>query len=241
MKPEIIEAFYLSFKLALITTTLLLIISVPLGYWLSKPKQSIIKLICESIITLPLVLPSSVIGFYLLIMLSKNSQMGNLFYNLTGKNIIFDFNGLVIGSVIYSLPFVVRPIQSSFSGFPKSYLEASATLGASPLNRFFTILIPNCKNGIFTGLTLGFTHTLGEFGIILIIGGNIPGETQTISIAIFNAIESLNYKEAHFASSILVLISFLTIITLSIINKSSLLNIIKIKKENEKTLNKYHI
>ena len=190
----------LSIKLAFVTTIILLIIGVPFAWWLART-QHWSKVIFESIVALPLVLPPTVIGFYLLIISGKGSLIENF-------NIAFTFTGLVIGSVIYSLPFVVQPLQTSFSSLDKHLLEAASTLHASPLDRFITIIMPLARRGFLTATILGFAHTLGEFGIVLMIGGNIPGKTQTLSIAIYDSVEQLEYAKAHVLSGGLLVFSF---------------------------------
>lgn len=189
-----------SIKLAFITTIILLIIGVPFAWWLARTRHWS-KVIFESVVALPLVLPPTVIGFYLLILFGKGSFLGNF-------DIAFSFTGLVIGSVIYSLPFVVQPLQTSFSSIDERLLEAASTLRASTLDRFMTIVMPLSRRGFLTASILGFAHTLGEFGIVLMIGGNIPGKTQTLSIAIYDNVEQLEYAKAHIMSGGLLAFSF---------------------------------
>ncbi len=218
LKEEYINALILSIKLSFFTTIILIIISIPIAYWLSQ-KKTFLKSIVEIFITLPLVLPPSVIGFYLLIFLNRDSILGSTWFNLTGSYLVFNFNGLLIGSVIYSLPFVVKPIQNSFEFLPKQITESAATLGARPLDSFFSVILPLTRQGVITGALLGFTHTIGEFGIVLMIGGNIPGQTKTISISIFDAVEKLNYNEANIMSCILIFISLFCIGIIYFLNK----------------------
>ena len=221
LKTEYIEAFILSIKLSIVSTLILLIIAIPLAYWLAQ-KKTVIKSILEVFITLPLVLPPSVIGFYLLIFLKKESFIGNFWFHLTDSYLVFNFQGLLLGSIIYSLPFVVKPIQNSFEILPKQLAEAAAVLGAKPLDRFFSVILPCAKQGVITGILLGFTHTIGEFGIVLMIGGNIPGQTKTISISIFDAVERLEYHDANIMAFILIIISFLSVGSIYFLNRKNI-------------------
>ena len=211
-------AFILTIKLALITTIILLILGTPLAWWLSKTKWKY-KFIFESIIALPLVLPPTVLGFYLLISLSPDGFIGTISKTLGFGNLAFSFTGLVIGSVIYSLPFVVQPIQDAFTSIGNRPLEEAATLGASPIDRFFTIAVPLARHGFITGIVLGFAHTIGEFGVVLMIGGNIPGSTQVLSIAIYDHVESLSYSNAHLLSAALLILSFIMLVVVYAYNR----------------------
>jgi molybdate transport system permease protein len=204
-------ALGITLKLAFITTLILLIIGTPLAWWLSR-SQWRYKFLMEAIIALPLVLPPTVLGFYLLLMLGQNGPLGGLLNALGGSPLAFSFSGLVIGSVVYSLPFVVQPLQDAFSAVGQRPMEVAATLRASPLDRFLTIALPLARPGFLTGAVLGFAHTIGEFGVVLMIGGNIPGETQVVSIAIYDHVESLQYSNAHWLSGGLLLISFLMLL-----------------------------
>ncbi len=195
-----ISPVFVSVKLAFITTIILLIIGVPFAWWLARTSHWS-KVIWESVIALPLVLPPTVIGFYLLVAFGRGSPLGDF-------DIAFTFSGLVIGSVIYSLPFVVQPLQTSFGAIDERLLEAAKTLGASAIDRFVTLILPLAKRGFITATILGFAHTLGEFGIVLMIGGNIPGKTQTLSIAIYENVEQLEYSKAHIMSGGLLSFSF---------------------------------
>lgn len=199
MSDSDFQALVTTIKLASVTTVLLLILCTPLAWWLSQSKSKI-KVIIEAITSLPLVLPPTVLGFYLLIFLGKNGPVGNL---------AFSFTGLVIGSLVYSLPFVVQPLKNSFESIEKQTLEEAATLGASPLDTFFSIVMPMTRAGFITAAILGFAHTVGEFGVVLMIGGNIPGETQVLSIAIYDHVESGQYQQAHILSAGLLIISFI--------------------------------
>jgi len=207
----------LSFQLALVTTLCLLIIGIPLAYWLSE-SRSRIKPILEATISLPLVLPPTVIGFYLLLAFSPDSPVGHFFKTYLGLDFIFSFTGLVIGSIIYSLPFMVHPIQAGFSNLPTNLAEASYVLGKSRWTTLKRVLIPNIKPTIFTGIVLSFAHTLGEFGVVLMIGGNIPGQTRVASIAIYDQVEAMNYGAAHRYALILLVLSFIILLLVYIVN-----------------------
>ncbi|MBP9777602.1 MAG: molybdate ABC transporter permease subunit [Rickettsiaceae bacterium] len=212
--------FWISIKLAVITVCALIIIATPLSWWLSRNK-SIIKSIIESIVAMPLVLPPTVIGFYLLLSLGSNSVIGTFWYNLTGETLVFNFSGLVIGSILYSLPFAVQPLQVAFEKIDNKLIETATTLRASFFDIFYNIILPLSKKGYFTAIVLSFSHTLGEFGIVLMIGGNIPGKTQVVSIAIFEQVEQLNYAAAHIYSIIVIFISLFILIILNIINNET--------------------
>jgi len=207
----------LSFQLALVTTICLLIIGIPLAYWLSE-SRSRIKPILEATVSLPLVLPPTVIGFYLLLAFSPDSPMGYFLKIYLGLDLIFSFTGLVIGSIIYSLPFMVHPIQSGFSNLPSNLAEASYVLGKSRWTTLKQVLIPNIKPTIFTGIVLSFAHTLGEFGVVLMIGGNIPGQTRVASIAIYDQVEAMNYAAAHRYALILLALSFVILLLVYVVN-----------------------
>ncbi|HEY8661557.1 MAG TPA: molybdate ABC transporter permease subunit [Hanamia sp.] len=211
------QPLILTFKLALITTLLLLIISTPLAYWLAYTKSRI-KPIVETLVSMPLILPPTVLGFYLLIAFSPANDFGSFLSNWFGIKLIFSFEGLVIGSVIYSLPFMVHPIQSGFSNLTASISEASYVLGKSRTTTLFKVLLPNIKPSLLTGIVLAFAHTIGEFGVVLMIGGNIPGKTKVASIAIFDEVESLNYSNANWYSFILFAITFIILLTVFLIN-----------------------
>ena len=204
-------ALGITLKLALLTTLILLLIGTPLAWWLSRSHWRY-KFILEAIIALPLVLPPTVLGFYLLLLLGSNGPLGGLMLALGGQPLAFTFTGLVIGSVVYSMPFVIQPLQNAFSAIGYRPMEVAATLGASPLDRFVTVAIPLARPGFLTAAVLGFAHTVGEFGVVLMIGGNIPGETQVLSIAIYDHVESLEYAHAHWLSGGLLLMSFVLLI-----------------------------
>ncbi|MCF6283193.1 MAG: molybdate ABC transporter permease subunit [Candidatus Polarisedimenticolaceae bacterium] len=223
MSEADIGALWVTLRLALITTIILLLLGTPLAWWLSRT-QCRIKVLIEALVAIPLVLPPTVLGFYLLIMLAPDGPIGGLWQSLGGDTLAFSFSGLVIGSVLYSLPFVVQPLQNAFNNIGNHYLEAASTLRASPLNRFFTLVVPLAKPGFITATTLGFAHTVGEFGVVLMIGGNIPGETQVLSIAIYDHVESLEYANAHILSAGLLAFSLVVLVSVYSLNRQSLPN-----------------
>ena len=200
-------ALTLTFELALISTIILLVIGTPIAWWLSRTKVRF-KFLIETMVALPIVLPPTVLGFYLLIFLGPQGSVGKLVSYLGGPSLIFSFTGLVVGSIVYSMPFVIQPLQHAFSVIDKRADETAATIGFSRLRRFFYLFLPLSKTGYLSAFVLGFAHTLGEFGIVLMIGGNIPGETQVASISIYNYVEMLEYEKAHTLSLLLLLISF---------------------------------
>lgn len=202
---------FITLKLALITTLILLLIGTPLAWWLSNTKTRY-KTPIEAVVALPLVLPPTVLGFYLLIGLSPDGVIGQLWSYISDDPLTFSFSGLVIGSVIYSLPFVVQPLQASFESIGKPLQQAAATLGAKPLDIFFSVVLPLSYRGFFVAITLGFAHTVGEFGVVLMIGGNIPGLTQVLSITIYDHVEALEYSAAHIYSAALLLFSFVVLL-----------------------------
>ena len=195
-----IAALLVTLKLARLTTLILLFIGTPLAWWLARTRWRG-KPAIEALVALPLVLPPTVLGFYLLVLLGANGPLGE--YSLA-----FTFTGLVIGSVFYSLPFVVQPLQGAFAAIDRGYIEAAATLRASPRDTFFSVVVPLARPGFLTATVLGFAHTVGEFGVVLMIGGNIPGSTQVLSIAIYEHVENLEYARAHWISAGLLLMSF---------------------------------
>ncbi len=212
LTPADVTALFLTLKLALVTTVILLVLGTPLAWWLARSRWRF-KFLLEALIALPLVLPPTVLGFYLLLTLGPRGIVGNMMQAIGGEALAFTFTGLVVGSVIYSLPFVVQPLQDTFHNIGKRPLEVAATLRASPLDRFSTVVLPLAKGGFVTASMLGFAHTLGEFGVVLMLGGNIPGETQVLSIAIYSHVESLEYTQAHLLSAGLLLLSFVMMLT----------------------------
>jgi molybdate transport system permease protein len=218
LNPEDITALWITLKLASITTLLLLILGTPLAWWLSRT-QSAFKPAIDAVITLPLILPPTVLGFYLLIALGPDGPIGSLAILTGGQPLAFTFTGLVIGSVIYSMPFVIRPLEDAFTAIGRRPLEVAATLGAGPTDRFFSIVLPLARPGYLTALVLGFAHTLGEFGVVLMIGGNIPGKTQVLSIAIYDHVETLEYTQAHLLSGLLLCLSFFLLLGVFTFNR----------------------
>ena len=211
-------AFSLTLKLAGITTLILLLIGTPIAWWLAHSRFRF-KFLIEGLIALPLVLPPTVLGFYLLIALGPQGPFAEVLNWFGVNTLAFSFTGLVIGSVFYSMPFVVQPLQNAFASIGTRPLEVAATLGASPLDRFFSVALPLAKPAFITAAVLGFAHTLGEFGVVLMIGGNIPGETQVLSIAIYDHVEAMDYANAHLISGSLLLLSFLMLITVFGVNR----------------------
>jgi len=209
--------FVLTLQLAAITTVILFALGVPLAWWLATT-QSRTKPVIEAVTALPLVLPPTVIGFYLLVLLSPNTPLGSAWVTLTGDQLTFSFTGLVVASVIYSLPFMVQPLQSAFESVGRGPMEAAGTLGASQLDAFATVALPLSARGFLTAGILSFAHTIGEFGVVLMVGGNIPGETRTISIAIYDHVETLDYASAHRLSGILLGFAFLTLLAMYLVN-----------------------
>jgi len=212
-----ISALLVTLKLASITTVILILVGTPIAWWLSQTRFKF-KAVVEAIIALPLILPPTVLGFYLLMTLGTNGPIGNFLESLGGSSIAFTFTGLVVGSVIYSLPFVVQPLQNSFGSIGKQPMEVAATLGASKLDRFFTIAVPLARSGFITASVLGFAHTVGEFGVVLMIGGNIPGETGVLSIAIYDHVEAMEYGQAHILAGGLLVLSFVMLLIVYIFN-----------------------
>jgi molybdate transport system permease protein len=213
-----LDAIYLTVALASITTVLLLILGTPLAWWLSRYRGHFSAAV-EAVVAMPLILPPTVLGFYLLLLFAPDTTLGRFWQQLTGTQLAFSFSALVIGSVIYSLPFVVQPLQSAFQQVPKSLLQAAATLGANPRDQFRSVVLPLCRRSFITAASLGFAHTVGEFGVVLMIGGNIPGETQVLSIALFDYVESLRFAEAHRLAGALVVFSLLLLFLLYRSNK----------------------
>ncbi|WP_432695935.1 molybdate ABC transporter permease subunit [Marinobacterium sp. YM272] len=212
------EAILLTIKLAGITTLILLLIGSPLAWWLAH-NRTWYKEIINAMVALPLVLPPTVLGFYLLLAMSPQNAFGGFLKDNFDITLPFTFEGLVIGSVIYSLPFVVQPIRNAFEAIGQAPMEVAATLRASPLDRFLTVALPLARPGFLSGAVLGFAHTVGEFGVVLMIGGNLPGETKVLSIAIYDHVESLEWTEAHILSGGMLVSSFLLIFLMILIEK----------------------
>ena len=214
------EPFALSFKLAAITTLLLFLISLPVAWYLSQTKSKF-KPILESLIALPIVLPPSVLGFYLLVFLAPNSPAGEFMNSLFGTSLVFSFWGLVVASCIYSMPFMIQPLQSGFESLNKSMIEASYIGGKSSFQTLKSVALPNIKPALMTALVITFAHTVGEFGVVLMIGGSIPGETKVASVAIYELVENMQYTKAHIYSLIMLVLSFTVLLSVYIFNKKS--------------------
>ena len=210
--------FWLTLKLALFTTLILFCVAIPLANWLSK-ERTVLKTITEVFVSMPLVLPPSVIGFYLLLAFSPGNGFGALLEKWFDIRLAFSFGGLLIASVIYSLPFMVHPIQSGLASLPPSLKEASYSLGKTERQTLFRVLLPNIKPSLLTGIILTFAHTIGEFGVVLMIGGNIPGKTRTVSVTIYDEVESFNYHAANMYALILLGISFITLFLMYLYNR----------------------
>lgn len=215
---------FLTFKLASITAVLLIFVGIPLAYWLAFTKNKL-KPVVETLVSMPLVLPPTVLGFYFLVAFSPQNAFGTWLDTYLGIRLIFSFEGLVIGSIIYSLPFMVHPVQAGFSSISTNLIEASLLLGKSKFTTLVKVLLPNIKSSLITGIVLSFAHTIGEFGVVLMIGGNIPGKTKVASIAIYDEVESLNYAAANYYSLILFAITFAILLMVYIGNNKSIKNL----------------
>ena len=221
MYDSFFQTMKLTFELAGVTTLILLFIGIPLGYFLSQTKSKL-KPVIETLVSMPLVLPPSVLGFYLLLAFSPKNSFGSWLEETFDLRLVFSFEGLIIASVIFSLPFMVHPIQSGFSSLSKSLKEASFVLGKSRLETLLYVLLPNIKPSLLTGIVISFAHTVGEFGVVLMIGGNIAGETKLASIAIYDEVEALNYDLANQYAFTLFIISFVILLFVYMINKKML-------------------
>ncbi|WP_446680427.1 molybdate ABC transporter permease subunit [Aliamphritea ceti] len=213
-----LDALLITLQLAGVTTLILLLIGTPFAWWLARSRWRY-KFLIEAVVALPLVLPPTVLGFYMLIALGPDGPVGSLVKSMGGDPLPFSFTGLVIGSVFYSLPFVVQPLQNAFRAIGRRPLEVAATLRAAPLDRFFSVVMPLARPGFLTAAVLGFAHTLGEFGVVLMIGGNIPGETQVVSIAIYDHVEALEYGQAHWLAGGLLALSFVMLMAVYALNR----------------------
>lgn len=211
------QPLILTFQLALVTTAILLVISIPLAFWLASTRSRL-KPFIETLVSMPLVLPPTVLGFYFLLAFSPNNVFGTWLNEWLGIRLVFTFGGLVAASVIYSLPFMVHPIQSGLTSIPNSLKEAAYVMGKSKIATLISVLLPNIKPALLTGIVLAFAHTVGEFGVVLMIGGNIPGKTKVASIAIYDQVETLNYSAANFYSVILFIITFVILLSVYLIN-----------------------
>lgn len=213
-----IEAIVLTLKLASLTTVLLMVLGTPIAWWLAR-SNAWWKEAVGAVVALPLVLPPTVLGFYLLIALGPQSTVGRAVEAMFSTSLAFTFEGLVVASVIYSMPFVVQPVRNAFEAFGDGPLEAAATLRAGPLDTFFNVALPLARPGLLTGAVLGFAHTVGEFGVVLMIGGNIPGETKVLSVAIYDYVETLQWGKAHLLSAGMVLFAFVVVFAVMIAEK----------------------
>jgi molybdate transport system permease protein len=209
--------FLLSFKLAAVTTVILFFIALPVAWWLSQTKARH-KPIVEAIVSLPIVLPPSVLGFYILFALSQNSPVGAFFEDHFGIKLVFNFTGLVVASCFYSFPFMVQPLQSGFESLNAHMLEASYLAGKGPLHTLFRVALPNIKPALLSGLIITFAHTVGEFGVVLMVGGSIPGETKVASVAIYEMVETMDYHSAHIYSGLMLLLSFSVLLGVYLFN-----------------------
>lgn len=213
-----LSPLWLTLQLAGVTALVLLVLGTPLAWWLSQTRSKM-KPVVEAITALPLVLPPTVLGFYLLIILSPRSPIGAFWVEVTGNTLTFSFTGLVIASVLYSLPFTVQPLQAAFEGLGRAPFELAATLRAGPFDRFASIAVPMAKRGFLTAAVLTFAHTVGEFGVVLMVGGNIPGQTKVISIAIYEQVETINYADAHVLSAIMLGFAFVVLLFVYTLNR----------------------
>ncbi|OUS08331.1 molybdenum ABC transporter permease subunit [Rhodobacterales bacterium 52_120_T64] len=219
-----LSPLWLTIQLAGTTTFFLLLLGTPLAWWLANTRSKA-RPVIEALTALPIVLPPTVIGFYFLILLSPTSTIGRFWVDITGETLTFSFTGLVIASMFYSLPFMVQPLQTAFQTVGRAPMEAAASLRASPLNAFFTVAVPMAKRGFLTAAVLSFTHTIGEFGVVLMVGGNIPGETKVISIAIYEHVETLRYAEAHQLAGGLMIFSFIVLMAVYALNRRAAVHV----------------
>lgn len=208
----------LSLQLAFVTTLVLLILGVPLAWWLAYARTRWV-ILADAVVALPLVLPPTVLGFYLLILMGPAGLLGRFWLQVSGQSLAFSFSGLVLASCLYSLPFVVQPLRDAFVALGREPLAVAATLGAGPLDRFFTVALPMSSRGVISAAVLGFAHTLGEFGVVLMVGGNIPGKTRVVSIAIYDHVETLDYAQAHQLSLLLLVLSLLMLVPVYWLNR----------------------
>jgi molybdate transport system permease protein len=217
--PELeLGPVWLSLQLATVTVVVLLIIATPLAWWLAFTRRRA-RTVVEAVVAMPLVLPPTVLGFYLLVLLGPAGFIGSAWLSVTDTTLTFSFAGLVVASVIYSFPFTVQPLQAAFEGVGRAQLEAAATLGAGPLDRFWTVASPLALRGYVSAVVLTFAHTIGEFGVVLMVGGNIPGSTKVISIAIYEHVETIEYAQAHVLSAGLLVFSFAVLLSVYILNR----------------------
>jgi len=213
LTPEDLSAIFLSAKLATVTTFFTLIIGAPLAWWLSRG-ETLCRRLCGAVVTMPIVLPPTVLGFYLLVFLGPFGPVGKLFTALGFRLLPFTFSGLVVASIIFTLPFVVQPLQNAFEALGERPLEAAATLGAGPLDAFLTVIAPQARSAFLTAAVMGFAHTIGEFGVVLMIGGNIPNVTRVLSMQVYVYVEGLEYGQAHILAGGMVVFSIVTMLIL---------------------------
>ena len=213
-----LDPVWLSLELAGVTTVVLLIAATPLAWWLART-QNPLRAPIAALVTLPLVLPPSVLGFYILVALGPHGPLGQLTQSLGWGLLTFTFPGLVVGSIIYSLPFAVQPLQAAFESIGPRPMEVAATLGAKPLDAFFSVVMPLARPGLFTAAVLTFAHTIGEFGVVLMIGGNIPGKTQVVSTEIYTFVEAMEYDKAHWLAGGMLIFSFLVLLAVTLFNR----------------------
>ena len=218
MEDISLEPVWLSLELAVVTTVVLLALSAPLAWWLARSKSAWSAPI-GAVVTLPLVLPPSVMGFYILVALGPHGPLGQFTQSMGWGLLTFTFPGLVIGSLVYSLPFAVQPLQGAFEALGDRPMEVAATLGAKPIDAFFSVVLPLVRPGVFTATVLTFAHTIGEFGVVLMIGGNIPGKTQVVSTEIYTFVEAMEYEKAHILAGGMLVFSFVVLLALSCLNR----------------------
>ncbi len=218
MEDISLEPVWLSLELAVVTTVVLLALSAPLAWWLARSKSAW-RAPIGAVVTLPLVLPPSVMGFYILVALGPHGPLGQFTQSMGWGLLTFTFPGLVIGSLVYSLPFAVQPLQGAFEALGDRPMEVAATLGAKPIDAFFSVVLPLVRPGVFTATVLTFAHTIGEFGVVLMIGGNIPGKTQVVSTEIYTFVEAMEYEKAHILAGGMLVFSFVVLLALSFLNR----------------------
>lgn len=218
MEAISLEPVWLSLELAVVTTVVLLALSTPLAWWLARSK-SVWRAPVGAVVTLPLVLPPSVMGFYILVVFGPHGPLGQFTQSMGWGLLTFTFPGLVIGSLVYSLPFAVQPLQGAFEALGDRPMEVAATLGAKPVDAFFSVVLPLVRPGVFTATVLTFAHTIGEFGVVLMIGGNIPGKTQVVSTEIYTFVEAMEYDKAHILAGGMLVFSFVVLLALSFLNR----------------------
>lgn len=212
------QTFWLTLQLAITVSLALLLLGLPIAYWIAFSRWRW-KFLIETVVALPIVLPPTVLGFYVLVALGPRSPLGRWWISLTGHTLAFTFSGLVIGSILYSLPFAVQPFAASFAGVDRKLIAVSATLGASPLRSFFSVTVPLSIPGLITGMALSFAHTMGEFGVVLMVGGNIPGSTRTVSIDIYDRVQASDYAGANQTALLLLVICFAVLAVVYSLNR----------------------